>query len=140
MTWFIVFIAAIVIPNPSILKYASIEASNTYIEHRDTLETALETAPKLKVNMSWHRPTVHHDHFIVSYPQEHVVQVTINRPDKLNCINQATSRHIAQVWDDLDADPTLWVGIITGRGRAFCTGADLHGAPSLPQKDIHGVA
>ncbi|KAK4147285.1 Crotonase-like protein [Dichotomopilus funicola] len=72
------------------------------------------------------RPTVHHDHFIVSYPQEHVVQVTINRPDKLNCINQATSRQIAQVWDDLDADPTLWVGIITGRGRAFCTGADLH--------------
>jgi len=55
------------------------------------------------------------------------VQVTINRPDKLNCIDKATSREMAKVWEAFDQDESLWVGIITGAGRAFCTGADLHG-------------
>jgi enoyl-CoA hydratase/carnithine racemase len=70
---------------------------------------------------------LHFQHFNVSFPAEHVVQVTINRPDKLNCINKATSREIAGIWERFDQDETLWVGIITGVGRAFCTGADLHG-------------
>ena len=66
-------------------------------------------------------------HFQVTFPDEHVVQVTLNRPDKLNCIDKATSREIAGVWEQFDHDESLWVGIITGVGRAFCTGADLHG-------------
>lgn len=66
-------------------------------------------------------------HFRVSFPGEHILQVTINRPDKLNCIDKATSREIAGIWEQFDQDETLWVGIITGVGRAFCTGADLHG-------------
>lgn len=66
-------------------------------------------------------------HFHVSFPEEHVVLVTINRPEKLNCIDKATSREIAEVWEAFDQDESLWVGIITGVGRAFCTGADLQG-------------
>jgi enoyl-CoA hydratase/carnithine racemase len=56
-----------------------------------------------------------------------VVQVTINRPDKLNCIDKTTSREIAKIWELFDEDESLWVAIITGVGRAFCTGADLGG-------------
>lgn len=37
------------------------------------------------------------------------------------------SRDIQAVWDLFDQDENLWVGIITGSGRAFCTGADLQG-------------
>lgn len=77
--------------------------------------------------MSPTRQPVRYKHFDVSYPGEHILQVTINRPDKLNCIDKTTSREIAQIWEQLDQDETLWVGIITGVGRAFCTGADLHG-------------
>lgn len=73
------------------------------------------------------RPQQHHEHFSVSFPDQHVVQVTLNRPGKLNCINKSTSREIAQVWNLLDNDDDLWIGIITGTGRAFCTGADLEG-------------
>lgn len=69
----------------------------------------------------------HHGRFFVSFPQTHVVQVTLNRPQKLNCIDKATSRDIAQVWELLDNEPNLWVGVIVGVGRAFCTGADLEG-------------
>ncbi|KAJ5623518.1 Crotonasecore [Penicillium lividum] len=64
-------------------------------------------------------------HFNVSFPHERVVQVTLNRPEKLNSINKETSAKIAEIWELFDQDESLWVGIITGNGRAFCTGADL---------------
>jgi enoyl-CoA hydratase/carnithine racemase len=66
-------------------------------------------------------------HFQVSYPRERILLVTLNRPDKLNCIDKATSQQIQEIWEQFDKDESLWVGIITGVGRAFCTGADLQG-------------
>lgn len=71
------------------------------------------------------------EHFRVTFPQEKVVQVTLTRTDKLNCVDKATSREIAEIWEAFDQDESLLVGVITGEGRAFCTGADLHGAYSI---------
>ncbi|KAF2220760.1 enoyl-CoA hydratase/isomerase family protein [Elsinoe ampelina] len=62
----------------------------------------------------------------VTIPEQHILLVTLDRPDKLNCIDKATSRAVESIWNDFDQDEDLWVGIITGKGRAFCTGADLH--------------
>jgi len=73
------------------------------------------------------------DAFRISFPDERVLQVTLNRPEKLNCINKSTSREIAEIWEQFDQDESLLVGIITGVGRAFCTGADLAGGPDLSQ-------
>jgi enoyl-CoA hydratase/carnithine racemase len=72
-------------------------------------------------------------YFKVSFPEERILQVTLNRPEKLNCIDKATSREIQGVWDLFDQDESLWVGIITGVGRAFCTGADLQGRLAFSQ-------
>jgi enoyl-CoA hydratase/carnithine racemase len=77
--------------------------------------------------MSLRSIALNFEHFNVSFPAERVVQVTINRPQKLNCINKATSGEMARIWELFDQDESLWVGIVTGNGRAFCTGADLHG-------------
>lgn len=66
-------------------------------------------------------------HFKVSFPDDKIVQVTLNRPEKLNCIDLPTSREIQEIWELFDQDESLWVGIITGTERAFCTGADLQG-------------
>ncbi|KAJ5122259.1 Crotonase core [Penicillium atrosanguineum] len=76
--------------------------------------------------MSLRSRPLNYEHFNVSFPHERVVQVTLTRTDKLNSINKATSREIQEVWEHFDLDESLWVGIITGTGRAFCTGADLH--------------
>lgn len=84
--------------------------------------------------MSLRSRPLSYEHFRVSFPDEHVVQVTLDRQAKLNCIDKATSREIAQIWERLDQDESLWVGIITGVGRAFCTGADLHGRASPPPR------
>ncbi|ROV92080.1 hypothetical protein VSDG_07570 [Cytospora chrysosperma] len=76
--------------------------------------------------MSLRSRSLHFRNFNVTFPGERIVQVTLNRPDKLNCIDKATSREIAEIWEHFDKDESLWVAIITGTGRAFCTGADLH--------------
>jgi crotonobetainyl-CoA hydratase len=52
--------------------------------------------------------------------------VTINRPEVMNSLHPAANRELAKAWDDFEADPEAWVGIITGAGdRAFSAGNDL---------------
>jgi len=64
---------------------------------------------------------------VLSFPSPAVLLVRLNRPKALNCINSEGHAELQQVWDWLDAEPSLRVGIITGTGRAFCAGADLKG-------------
>jgi enoyl-CoA hydratase/carnithine racemase len=52
--------------------------------------------------------------------------VTINRPEVMNSLHPPANRELAKAWDDFEADPEAWVGIITGAGdRAFSAGNDL---------------
>ncbi len=82
--------------------------------------------------MSLRSRSLNFRHFYVSFPQDRIVQVTLNRPEKLNCIDKATSQEIKEFWELFDQDESLWVGIITGTERAFCTGADLQGKLATP--------
>jgi enoyl-CoA hydratase len=54
-----------------------------------------------------------------------VLLITINRPDQRNAVNAAVAAGIAAALDELDADPELSVGVITGAGKGFCAGMDL---------------
>lgn len=58
-----------------------------------------------------------------------VATVWLNRPDQLNAMNRAMSRELIEVLDQLDSDPDVRAIIFTGRGRAFCAGADLSSGP-----------
>jgi acetyl-CoA C-acetyltransferase len=52
--------------------------------------------------------------------------VTINRPDRRNCLHPAANAELEEVLDAYFADPDLWVAILTGAGdHAFCAGNDL---------------
>ncbi|MSO78002.1 MAG: enoyl-CoA hydratase/isomerase family protein [Acidimicrobiia bacterium] len=64
---------------------------------------------------------------VVSYPRDDVALITLNRPSKLNAMNQALIDGIYAACDEIDARPTLRVAILTGAGRGFCAGADLGG-------------
>lgn len=65
--------------------------------------------------------------FKISFPSPRILVLTLTRTSKLNCIDLPTSALIAKVWEEFDKDASLWIAIITGEGRAFCTGADLGG-------------
>jgi enoyl-CoA hydratase len=54
-----------------------------------------------------------------------VLLITINRPDQRNAVNAAVAQGIAAALDELDADPGLSVGVLTGAGKGFCAGMDL---------------
>ncbi|KAI4194188.1 MAG: hypothetical protein LQ348_002697 [Seirophora lacunosa] len=66
-------------------------------------------------------------HTLLSFPTSYIVLVTLNRPDVLNCIDNAQHHELAAVWQWMDEEPRIRCGIITGKGRAFCAGADLKG-------------
>ncbi|KZT30978.1 ClpP crotonase [Neolentinus lepideus HHB14362 ss-1] len=65
------------------------------------------------------------DQLSVSFPVEHVLQLTFNRPAALNAMTPTMEEDIKNVMNWFDEEPSLWVVIITGAGRAFCAGADL---------------
>ena len=55
-----------------------------------------------------------------------IAYITFNRPEVLNPIHVAMRKRLAEIWVDIDGDPNIWVGILTGAGdRAFSVGADL---------------
>jgi enoyl-CoA hydratase len=74
--------------------------------------------------------------------RDRVLVVTINRPDQRNAINAAVAGGIAAALDDLDADPELSIGVLTGAGKGFCAGMDLKAfvAGESPQAGDRGFA
>jgi enoyl-CoA hydratase len=54
-----------------------------------------------------------------------VATITINRPEVLNAIDQATAHEISVSLGKVDADPDVRVIVITGAGGSFCVGMDL---------------
>jgi enoyl-CoA hydratase/carnithine racemase len=58
---------------------------------------------------------------------EHVLVVTLNRPEVLNAINTQMGRDLLDLWGRLTEDAQgLRCVVLTGSGdRAFCVGGDL---------------
>jgi enoyl-CoA hydratase/carnithine racemase len=62
---------------------------------------------------------------------EHVMLVTINRPEARNAVNGDVAQGIERAVFDTEKDPNVWVVILTGAGdKAFCAGADLKAVSS----------
>ena len=60
-------------------------------------------------------------------PRENgVLLITLNRPKVLNAMTYAMHTELANIWDDVARDPKTRVAVITGAGRAFCSGNDLN--------------
>ena len=51
--------------------------------------------------------------------------ITLNRPDALNALDDELNDELRAVWSDFAGDESVDVGILTGAGKAFCSGADL---------------
>ena len=56
---------------------------------------------------------------------DHVLTITLNRPDRLNAWTETMFNELLEAFDRADADDEVRAVIVTGAGRAFCTGADL---------------
>jgi enoyl-CoA hydratase/carnithine racemase len=65
--------------------------------------------------------------------QGHVATIRLDRPDILNALNRQLTQEFHDALDEVGAEfPEIRVLIITGNGRAFCSGADLSAARRTP--------
>lgn len=61
-------------------------------------------------------------------------KITLNRPDKLNAVNEAMLAELLAVLDAADADPACRALLLTGEGRGFCAGQEL-GPAVMPDEN-----
>jgi enoyl-CoA hydratase/carnithine racemase len=57
--------------------------------------------------------------------EDGVLTLTLDRPEALNAFTRRMMHEVIDAFDRSDADDGVRVVIVTGRGRAFCAGADL---------------
>jgi enoyl-CoA hydratase/carnithine racemase len=56
---------------------------------------------------------------------DHVLTITLNRPDRLNAFTATMGHELIDAFDAADADDEVRAIVVTGAGRGFCAGADL---------------
>ncbi len=59
----------------------------------------------------------------------HTATITLNRPDALNALSPHMITELRDAYHAAENDDNVWVLIVTGTGRAFCTGADVNAIP-----------
>ncbi|MFQ5477539.1 MAG: enoyl-CoA hydratase/isomerase family protein [Candidatus Binatia bacterium] len=67
--------------------------------------------------------------------EDRAATLTLNRPDKLNAIDETMMTELRQVFTDLDADEGVCGIVLRAAGRAFCAGMDLEWSERLTKKD-----
>jgi len=70
----------------------------------------------------------------------HVAVATLDRPDKLNALSRELSKELLGLCEQVNEDDDIWVLVITGAGRGFCSGVDLTGQrPTERTEASHSV-
>jgi len=69
---------------------------------------------------------------LIDRPEPEIALLTLNRPATLNAMTAELVEELHDAFDQVDADPSCRVVILTGAGRAFCAGLDLNGYGSAP--------
>lgn len=57
--------------------------------------------------------------------KDQIAYITLNRPEKLNAINNEMVTELSKTWDRFEEDSHARVAILNGAGKAFCGGADI---------------
>ena len=69
-----------------------------------------------------------------------VATITLNRPDKLNALTFEVYAELRDLFRDLQRRPEVRVVVITGTGRAFCSGGDVNAIiGELFARDLQGL-
>jgi enoyl-CoA hydratase/carnithine racemase len=64
--------------------------------------------------------------FLYQLNGEGVATITLNRPERLNALTFEVYRELTETFATLGNEPEVRAVVITGAGRAFCSGGDVH--------------
>lgn len=65
-----------------------------------------------------------------------IAYITLNRPEILNAVNDQLGSELNEAYLQFDTDPDAWVAILSGAGRAFCSGADVRQRQLRPREEL----
>jgi enoyl-CoA hydratase/carnithine racemase len=63
----------------------------------------------------------------------HVLKLVLNRPERLNALDHDMGLALQTIFLGAQADPQIRAVVVTGEGRAFCSGADVSGLQASAQ-------
>lgn len=69
---------------------------------------------------------------VTSPPEDGVLELRLNRPQRLNALTPELTRHLVTAVQCAGRDPKVRVLLLTGEGRAFCAGKD-RDEPGTPE-------
>src|ERR1700752_1690718 len=59
-------------------------------------------------------------------PHPRVLRITLNSPLKMGAMDSQMHPEGSEIWADVDADDSVSAVIVTGEGKSFSAGGDLH--------------
>jgi enoyl-CoA hydratase/carnithine racemase len=66
----------------------------------------------------------------------HVATLTLNRPNQRNAVDPALATAMGEAMDGFEADPEVWIAVLTGAGATFSAGADLKAIAAGRARDL----
>ena len=67
----------------------------------------------------------------------HLAVITLNRPEARNAVNADVAQGVEDAVDRVEADPDVWLAVVTGGTPVFCSGADLKEVAAGRGNTIH---
>jgi enoyl-CoA hydratase/carnithine racemase len=78
--------------------------------------------------------------FLYKQTDTGIATITLNRPERLNALTFEVYRELTDTFASLREDKEVRVVVITGSGRAFCSGGDVHDIiGELFERNIEGL-
>jgi enoyl-CoA hydratase/carnithine racemase len=78
--------------------------------------------------------------FLYETSESGVATITLNRPDRLNALTFEVYRELTDTFAALRSETDVRAVVLTGAGRAFCSGGDVHDIiGELFKRDIDGL-
>ena len=72
--------------------------------------------------------------------EDTIGRLTLNRPQRLNALCLQLLKELADAAEWFNQQPSVRAVIVTGKGRAFCAGADLEGFPQPGEVNARNAA
>ena len=77
--------------------------------------------------------------FVTYEAHDNICWITLNRPEKLNALNEGLQRDLFAALDEADADWDVRCIVIKAAGRAFCAGYDVAPSPERAYREDQGT-
>lgn len=81
--------------------------------------------------------TQEYQHILIDVTPGGVCTMTLNRPERLNAVNEQLSKELPLAIEDVSSRDEVRIVVITGAGRGFCAGLDLS-KENLAQRSTRG--